>query len=82
MSQPKIVSQPEEIQKVVFTPNDFEITFINNILREAKKGYVPANIKDKYKELHKRYPEWLQLNRFPSDLYGCDLREWNTYYSK
>ncbi|PKE27459.1 hypothetical protein CWS43_26815 [Rahnella sp. AA] len=82
MSQPKIESQPEEIQKVVFAPKAFEVTFINNTLREAKKGYVTANIKDQYKELHKRYPEWFQLNHYPSDLRGRDFREWNTYYSK
>ncbi|MEG7664972.1 hypothetical protein U0D24_21615 [Hafnia paralvei] len=81
-SQPVIVKQPE-IQQVVFAPYDAEVTLVNNCLRIARSGeYVKAEMKDRYRDIVLKYPDWAKSLGYPPDLRGSDFRDWNIYLTK
>lgn len=64
---------------VVVSPSDFEHTFIRNCLRE---DYVHAEMKDRYRDLAKEYPDFFKRNGYPTDLRGSSLNRWKKYHTK
>ncbi|WP_434526384.1 hypothetical protein [Photorhabdus asymbiotica] len=77
LKQPAVVRVVES-KPIVTAPPQHEERFIRNCL---KKSYVHASMKDDYKNSAKKYPEWFEINKLPTDLRGSELKKYREYYS-
>ncbi|MCA6962438.1 hypothetical protein [Pectobacterium odoriferum] len=68
---------------VLHAPSDNEMVFINNCLKKRRAGeYIHASMKDKYRDLTRKYPQWFSVKAYPDDLRGSVSKHYVDYFTK
>lgn len=66
---------------VLHSPSDNELIFIRNCLSKIRGGqYVHAEMKDRYRNLSKKYAQWFESKGIPSDLRGSSSLNYIDYF--
>ncbi|MEI7341227.1 hypothetical protein WCT87_07040 [Pectobacterium brasiliense] len=74
----------EDVEPVVLhAPSDNEMVFINNCLKMRRGGeYIHASMKDRYRDLSKKYAQWFSAKGIPTDMRGSNSKHYVNYFTK
>ncbi|MEI7247992.1 hypothetical protein WCT80_17770 [Pectobacterium carotovorum] len=68
---------------VLNAPSDKEMVFINNCLEKRRAGeYIHASMKDEYRDLTRKYPQWFSVKAYPDDLRGSVSKHYVNYHTQ
>ncbi|PQQ37224.1 hypothetical protein C6H68_14190 [Photorhabdus luminescens] len=73
---PAAQKKPPRKSIKIIAPRESKERFIRSCLG---KEYVHADMKNKYQDIAKKYPEWFECNELPLDLRGSEYKRYREY---